>query len=163
MPNPDLGLPGLEGRPWYDDLLLETELRDLESFVTMPAAVRAEHARLVTELAGDPSFRPCAWLDPETNRCKHYEFRPIVCRVWEPGGRGCNAARLRGQKVVWRDAADMRPDDWWNPRDRDPDRPDHVSGWWDSDPARWPDLLDLAKCAAAVAGLLGAWHAVTGG
>lgn len=32
---------------------------------------------------------PCLWLDPETNRCKHYEIRPDICRNFEVGGEDC--------------------------------------------------------------------------
>lgn len=23
---------------------------------------------------------PCLWYDPETRRCRHYEYRPVLCR-----------------------------------------------------------------------------------
>lgn len=32
---------------------------------------------------------PCFWLDTETRRCKHYEFRPGICRRFEPGNNIC--------------------------------------------------------------------------
>lgn len=32
---------------------------------------------------------PCVWLDPQTMRCKHYEYRPGICRDFEVGTRFC--------------------------------------------------------------------------
>jgi len=29
---------------------------------------------------------PCFWLDPQTRRCRHYEFRPKICRAEDCGG-----------------------------------------------------------------------------
>ncbi len=31
----------------------------------------------------------CLWFDPITRRCRHYEWRPQVCRDYELGGRAC--------------------------------------------------------------------------
>ena len=31
----------------------------------------------------------CLWFDSETRRCKHYEWRPQVCRDYELGGEAC--------------------------------------------------------------------------
>lgn len=31
----------------------------------------------------------CLWYDPATRRCKHYEWRPMVCREYELGGKAC--------------------------------------------------------------------------
>jgi hypothetical protein len=38
---------------------------------------------------------PCLWLDRETGRCRHYQYRPEVCRDFEPGDEDCLAARRR--------------------------------------------------------------------
>jgi Fe-S-cluster containining protein len=38
---------------------------------------------------------PCLWLDRETGRCRHYEYRPITCREFEPGSRDCAEARAK--------------------------------------------------------------------
>ena len=35
----------------------------------------------------------CFWLDPETNLCKHHEFRPNVCRDFEAGSSECRQWR----------------------------------------------------------------------
>jgi Fe-S-cluster containining protein len=35
----------------------------------------------------------CFWYDPETRQCKHYEWRPKVCRDYELGGHECRNLR----------------------------------------------------------------------
>ncbi|MBW3601064.1 MAG: YkgJ family cysteine cluster protein, partial [Planctomycetes bacterium] len=35
----------------------------------------------------------CLWYDPHTRRCRHYAWRPQVCRDYELGGRACLALR----------------------------------------------------------------------
>ena len=35
----------------------------------------------------------CLWLDEVTGRCKHYEYRPMLCREFELGGDVCLYAR----------------------------------------------------------------------
>lgn len=106
--NPDLGPqpvpPGLD--VW---MLLDTEL-----FLDMPAELRAEHAALVRDLAADPTGRPCAWLD-DAGRCRHYDWRPAVCRDWAEGAEPCVETRA-GRGVVWRDPEGTTTDDWRNPR-----------------------------------------------
>ncbi len=44
---------------------------------------------------GTASFvcKPCIWLDQETRKCKHYEYRPIVCRHFGPGDWMCDEDR----------------------------------------------------------------------
>ena len=37
----------------------------------------------------DPIGQPCIWFDQETRRCKHYEYRPEVCRDFEVGEESC--------------------------------------------------------------------------
>ena len=31
----------------------------------------------------------CPWLDEASQRCRHYEFRPDLCRSFEVGGKWC--------------------------------------------------------------------------
>ncbi|MCG6154546.1 YkgJ family cysteine cluster protein [Rubinisphaera margarita] len=31
----------------------------------------------------------CLWFDPERRRCRHYEWRPQICRDYELGGTAC--------------------------------------------------------------------------
>jgi len=38
---------------------------------------------------------PCAWWDQATKKCKHYEFRPKMCRDFEPGSIDCQRVRMR--------------------------------------------------------------------
>ncbi len=35
----------------------------------------------------------CLWFDPVGRRCRHYEWRPQVCRDYELGGAACLALR----------------------------------------------------------------------
>lgn len=39
---------------------------------------------------------PCLWLNRETFRCRHHDYRPQVCREFEPGGEDC--LRIRGER-----------------------------------------------------------------
>jgi Fe-S-cluster containining protein len=38
---------------------------------------------------------PCIWFDQETRRCKHYEYRPELCRDFEVGEEDCLRVRFR--------------------------------------------------------------------
>lgn len=42
---------------------------------------------------GPEDGTPCYWFDPETRGCRHYEYRPDICREFELGGEGCLRAR----------------------------------------------------------------------
>jgi Fe-S-cluster containining protein len=35
----------------------------------------------------------CLWYDPEARCCKHYEWRPPICRQYELGGQDCRKLR----------------------------------------------------------------------
>lgn len=35
----------------------------------------------------------CLWFDAESRRCRHYEWRPQVCRDYELGGTACLTLR----------------------------------------------------------------------
>ncbi len=39
----------------------------------------------------------CLWFDPATRRCRHYEWRPQVCRDYELAGTAC---LLRRREVL---------------------------------------------------------------
>src|SRR4051812_39016069 len=53
-------------------------------------ADRARRAR------GDLGYgAPCHWFDTETRRCRHYDYRPRACRVFEVGGGDCRDMRRR--------------------------------------------------------------------
>lgn len=152
VPNPDLGpIPRQPARTWHEQAI-EQDLLDTELFLMMPAELRAEHARMVQEIESDPQGSPCAWLDLETKKCKHYEWRPAVCRDWEPGCVGCNAARHRGNQVWWRGSVAV--DAWWNPKLPEREEPGprvdgHLTGCtgeWRPD-REWP-LLDAVRWVA---------------
>lgn len=35
----------------------------------------------------------CLWFDPASRGCRHYEYRPQICRDYELAGRACLARR----------------------------------------------------------------------
>lgn len=115
--NPDLGpepVPAGQRLGDYTDAYVEMIVTDLDTFARMPAALRAEHAAMLRALKADPTGTPCAWLTPE-GRCRHYDYRPATCRVWEPTSKGCLGVRASDTaQVVWR--TDTRPGAWRNPR-----------------------------------------------
>ena len=88
-------------------------LADMETFDRMPPELRDDHAALLLAMSADPTGSPCAWFDPDTRRCRHYEFRPALCRHFAPGSRECQGVR-RGADCVWQD--DNSPDRWRDPR-----------------------------------------------
>lgn len=120
VPNPDLGpLPitasKRAGWHWHPTPT-EQRLTDTETFLRMPATLRAEHAAMMRGLTADPTRTPCPWLGGD-GRCVNYEYRPAVCRDWPVGNVGCHQARGGRGYVAWRH--DNPPEDWYNPR-RDP-------------------------------------------
>jgi uncharacterized protein len=58
------------------------------------AEIQADyHAR---QKNGGPFYdTPCLWYDPETKRCRHYEYRPLACHEFEVGDEDCRDARRR--------------------------------------------------------------------
>jgi Fe-S-cluster containining protein len=64
------------------------------------------HAELMAEIERRERTRgpwipaPCFWLDQQTNRCKHYDLRPRVCREFERGGPECLAWREGGTPLM---------------------------------------------------------------
>lgn len=36
---------------------------------------------------------PCVWLDIETKRCRHYDYRPQACRDFEVNSQLCRLSR----------------------------------------------------------------------
>jgi Fe-S-cluster containining protein len=112
VPNPDLGpaapvvRPGGAWLPWL--------LADTDTFLAMPAGLRADHAAALRSLVADPTGRPCLWLDPATRRCRHHDWRPHACRTFAAGAAGCAAARSGRSPVVWDEPAP--PASWRNPR-----------------------------------------------
>lgn len=59
----------------------------------VPVHLQAElRVILAGPLCGDDGC-PCVWLDRATGKCKHYNFRPDICRDYERGGYACVSAR----------------------------------------------------------------------
>jgi uncharacterized protein len=45
---------------------------------------------------GGASFgTPCSWYDLDSDRCRHYDYRPAACRAFAVGGVDCHDARRR--------------------------------------------------------------------
>lgn len=67
------------------------DIRDRIRFERMPEALKEQLRRYIADLlAGKPrSDEACIWLDRENNRCRHYEWRPEICRNFEVGCSGC--------------------------------------------------------------------------
>lgn len=94
----------------YDTAVFDTEL-----FLLMPEELRFAHAELVLNLTADPSGGACAWYDTEADRCRHYDWRPGICRKFLPGSDECVKLRAEPNAVlVWQD--DNTPERWRNPR-----------------------------------------------
>lgn len=94
---------------------IDTATFDTELFLMMPADVRLAHAELLLNLPADPSGTPCAWYDATADRCRHYEWRPGTCRLFNPGSDECVTLRSDPAAVlVWQD--DNSPERWQNPR-----------------------------------------------
>lgn len=69
----------------------------LESVTPLPpelaAELRAETERFLRD-GFPPDGSPCIWYDAETKRCKHYEYRPVICRdEVQPGDDSCRRWR----------------------------------------------------------------------
>ena len=97
------------------DAQFATAVFDTELFVTMPNELKLAHAELVLGVSEDPSGTPCAWFDEAAGKCKHYDWRPAICRQFLPASDDCE--KLRGEPaavLVWQD--DTTPDRWRNPR-----------------------------------------------
>lgn len=93
----------------------DTAVFDTELFLLMPPELRLAHAELVLNLTADPSGTPCAWYDADADRCRHYDWRPGICRQFTPGSDECVKLRSDPNAVlVWQD--DNSPERWRNPR-----------------------------------------------
>jgi Fe-S-cluster containining protein len=51
----------------------------------MPAELVQELAKLAP-LGLESKSIPCIWFNPETRKCKHYAFRPNICRTFDCRG-----------------------------------------------------------------------------
>ena len=43
---------------------------------------------------------PCFWLDRETRKCRHHEFRPNVCRDLRIGSQLCRQWRIHYRELI---------------------------------------------------------------
>jgi uncharacterized protein len=57
--------------------------------------IEADRAARPLTIANEAEGWPCLWLDPVARRCRHYEYRPEVCRDFEPGEDDCLRHRER--------------------------------------------------------------------
>ena len=77
------------------DGVYATDHPDYGYWQAMPSELR-EHLRIYYRFveAGMIPARvdgvdPCFWHDPDTKRCRNYEWRPETCREFEPGSEDC--------------------------------------------------------------------------
>jgi Fe-S-cluster containining protein len=73
------------GVPPFDEAGCEPTDDTDEEYQALPEDLKRE-IDAAWEL-GVASFagKPCIWLDAATKRCKHYEWRPVVCAEFVPG------------------------------------------------------------------------------
>jgi Fe-S-cluster containining protein len=94
---------------------IDTAAFDTELFLFMPEELRLAHAELLLNLTADPSGSPCVWYDTDADRCRHYDWRPGICRKFLPDSDECVKLRAEPNAVlVWQD--DNTPERWRNPR-----------------------------------------------
>jgi uncharacterized protein len=44
---------------------------------------------------GDEPQERCLWFDAHSRRCRHYQWRPDICREFELGGPSCTTVRAK--------------------------------------------------------------------
>lgn len=59
----------------------------------LPAELQQEVNEYIDGLTDIDLGQPCFWLDPQTKKCRHYEYRPEVCRDFELGSHHCHRLR----------------------------------------------------------------------
>lgn len=60
----------------------------------LPASLQAEiDSHFAGLRRGEEPQEQCLWFDSATRRCRHYEWRPPICREFELGGSACQAVR----------------------------------------------------------------------
>lgn len=71
-------------------------LKDAEDWAYVRAAPPEALALIREDRLARPDVDegPCCWLDA-AGRCLYHEFRPSVCREFEPGEPACNHFRLQ--------------------------------------------------------------------
>lgn len=51
-----------------------------------------------------PQYPTCLWLDKATGKCKHYRWRPDVCREFKAGGKDCRRIKAEFATMTVRGA-----------------------------------------------------------
>lgn len=125
--NPDAGVRPMMRRPGF-----APAVQDSRTFRRMPRALRRDHAAAVAALDADPTGKPCLWFDAVTGLCRHYRWRPAVCRVFAVGGKLCRRMYANPDAVMqWSDRCEPRY--WRDPSDggrwRRPNRWHLRTGW----------------------------------
>ena len=64
-----------------------------ELWEQLPEHLKKEVNEYIDNLTDIDLGQPCFWLDPETKQCKHYEYRPQVCRDFELDSYHCHRLR----------------------------------------------------------------------
>jgi uncharacterized protein len=68
-------------------------LADYKRLCAAPSEARDAYFATIEAADG-----PCPWLDVDARRCRHYEYRPDICRSFEVGAKWC--AQLRGLERI---------------------------------------------------------------
>ena len=71
-----------------------------EEFDSLPEELKGPLGKFIDETFDDEgrflkgkTNVDCFWFDAATNRCRHYEHRPLVCQEFEVGGPTCQEIR----------------------------------------------------------------------
>lgn len=62
-------------------------------------------------LRGQEPQERCLWFDPVGRACRHYEFRPQICKDYELAGPACLLRREEERRRAATAAADEKNDD----------------------------------------------------
>lgn len=76
------------------------DMEDAVHWAGVPTEVKAElqayydlvRSGMIADRTEDEKT-PCLWYDPMTQRCRHHEHRPSICREFVMGGQSCLDAR----------------------------------------------------------------------
>jgi Fe-S-cluster containining protein len=90
-----MGHPTFAGNPPKDKTKLSSPetwhslRKDHRRHQHLPDPLKGELDKYLDSLDGEDYGLPCVWLDVNTKRCRHYEYRPMVCRQFKLGGEDC--------------------------------------------------------------------------
>jgi Fe-S-cluster containining protein len=80
------------GHPWFN------RHRNDIHWQRLPESLKAEVEAHIDGLEDVDMGEPCIWHDAETGKCKHYEYRPQMCRDFEVGCFHC--LRMRAEHGI---------------------------------------------------------------